>query len=145
MTSIQSSTLLALLACIFLCACSDDVKAPLVATNIEIMEAMPGQKMSAAYLTLSNNTNDAITISAVVSPQFELIEMHESLLEDGVAKMRRITQLLIPANSSLNLERGGKHLMLMRPTGSADQVALNFYSGDTFLLGVSSPLSSRNN
>ena len=145
MTSIKSSMLVVLLACISLGACSDNTKTPLVATDIEIIEPMPGKKMSAGYLTLINNTDTAITISSVASPEFELVEIHESLLEDGVAKMRRIPELLIPADSALSLERGGKHLMLMRPTGTAKQVNLNFYSGDTILLGIHAPFTSRNN
>ena len=145
MTSIKSSILVVLLACISLGACSDDTKTPLVAANIEVIEPMPGKKMSAGYLTLINNTDTAINISSVASPEFELVEIHESLLEDGVAKMRRIPELLIPADSALSLERGGKHLMLMRPTGTAKQVTLNFYSGDTILLGVHAPFTSRNN
>ena len=75
---------------------------------------MPGQQMSAGYLSLTNNTGEAISISRVVSPQFEAVEMHESLLENGVAKMRRIPQLTVPPNSTVSLERGGKHLMLKR-------------------------------
>ncbi len=101
--------------------------------------------MSAGYFALTNNTDGVITISSVVSPEFESVEIHESLLENGVAKMRRIPELSIPANSTLTLERGGKHLMLMRPTGSANQITLNFLSGDTLLLGVQASISSRNN
>jgi copper(I)-binding protein len=145
MSRIKSSTLFVLIACIYLGACSGETKTPLLAANIEIIEPMPGKTMSAGYLTLINNTDVAITISNVASPEFESVEIHESILEDGVAKMRRIAELLIPADSKLTLERGGKHLMLMRPTGAAKQVTLNFYSGDTILLGVQAPLTSRNN
>ncbi len=66
-------------------------------------------------------------------------------LGKGGAKMRRMPELSIPASATLTLERGGKHLMLSRPTGSANQITLNFLSGDTLLLGVQAPISSRNN
>lgn len=145
MSQIKSPAIFVLIACIYLGACSGETKTPLLASNIEIFEAMPGKTMSAGYLTLINNTDVAITISNVASPEFESVEIHESILEDGVAKMRRIAELLIPADSKLTLERGGKHLMLMLPTGAAKQVTLNFYSGDTILLGVQAPLTSRNN
>ncbi len=145
MSQIKSPAIFVLIACIYLGACSGETKTPLLASNIEIFEAMPGKTMSAGYLTLINNTDVAITISNVASPEFESVEIHESILEDGVAKMRRIAELLIPADAKLTLERGGKHLMLMRPTGAAKQVTLNFYSGDTILLGVQAPLTSRNN
>ena len=135
----------ALLACLFLAACGGAAKPPLVATDIVITQPMPGRQMSAGYISLANNTNAAISITRVVSTDFEAVEMHESLLEDGVAKMRRIDKLTIPANSSVTLERGGKHLMLMRPTGALETVSLGFYSGDTLLLEVNVPISRGSN
>jgi copper(I)-binding protein len=134
-----------LLTCCALSACSADLAPPLVASNLEITASMPGGEMSAGYFALTNNTDDMITISSVVSAEFESVEIHESLLENGVAKMRRIPALSIPANSTVTLERGGKHLMLKRPVGNATQVSLKFLSGDTLLLGIQAPISSRNN
>ncbi len=101
--------------------------------------------MSAGYVTLSNNTDIEIRINKITSPAFEKIEIHESTLEDGIAKMRRIEALSIPPNSSVELVNGGKHLMLMRPTASADSVSLNFYSDDTIILSVIAPMTPRNN
>lgn len=135
----------ALIACLFLAACGGEAKAPLVASDIVITEPMPGRHMSAGYISFTNNTSDAINITHVVSPEFAVVELHESLVEDGIAKMRPIKELVIPANSSVSLQRGGKHLMLMRPTGALDTVSLSFYSGDTLLLNVSAPVSRRNN
>ena len=135
----------ALIICLILSACGGEAKAPLVASDIVITEPMPGRHMSAGYISFTNNTSDAINITHVVSPEFEAVEMHESLVEDGIAKMRRIAALTIPANSSVSLQRGGKHLMLMRPTGALDTVSLSFYSGDTLLLNVKAPVSRRSN
>lgn len=135
----------ALIVCLFLVACGGEAKAPLVASDIVITEPVPGRHMSAGYISLTNNTSDAINITHVMSPEFDAVEMHESLVEDGVAKMRPIEELVIPANSSVSLQRGGKHLMLMRPTGALDTVSLSFYSGDTLLLNVNAPVSRRNN
>ena len=135
----------ALIVCLFLAACGGEAKAPLVASEIVITEPVPGRHMSAGYISLTNNTSDAINITHVMSPEFDAVEMHESLVEDGVAKMRPIEELVIPANSSVSLQRGGKHLMLMRPTGALDTVSLSFYSGDTLLLNVNAPVSRSNN
>jgi len=135
----------ALIACLFLAACGGEAKAPLVASDIVITEPVPGRHMSAGYISLTNNTSDAINITHVMSPEFDAVEMHESLVENGIAKMRRIEVLTIPANSSVSLQRGGKHLMLMRPTGALETVSLSFHSGDTLLLNVSAPVSRRNN
>jgi len=134
-----------LAVCLSLGACSGDTLPPLVASNIEITEAMPGRKMSAGYLDLTNNTDVAISISSIVSPQFKSVEMHESLLENGVARMRSVPELSIPADSTITLKRGGKHLMLMQASGSVEQITLNFLSGDTILLAVQTSISARNN
>jgi len=135
----------ALLACLFLAACGGEAEPPLVATDIVITQPMPGRHMSAGYMSFTNNTDATISITRVVSLNFEAVELHESLLEDGIAKMRRIEELLIPANSTVSLERGGKHLMLMRPTGALKTVSLDFYSGDTLLLNVNVPISRGSN
>lgn len=135
----------ALVVCLFLSACGGEAKAPLVASNIVITEPVPGRHMGAGYISFTNNTNDAINITRVVSPEFEAVEMHESLIEDGIAKMRRIEELTIPASSSVSLQPGGKHLMLMRPTGALDTVSLSFYNGDTLLLSVTAPTTGGSN
>lgn len=145
MSSSRLSIVWFILTCCALSACSDDLAPPLVASNMEITGTMPGGKMSAGYFALTNNTDDLITISSVVSAQFESVEIHESLLENGVAKMRRIAELSIPARSTVTFERGGKHLMLQRPVGKATQVSLKFLSTDTILLEIQAPISSRNN
>ncbi len=129
---------------VLLGACSDEPKPPLVASEIVITASMPGGHMSAGYISLRNNTNVEIRISKVTSPAFEKIEIHESILEDGIAKMRRIDALSIPANSSVTLENGGKHLMLMRPTAAADTVSLSFYSDGAVILSVVAPITARN-
>ena len=117
-------------------ACSAEPEAPLVATDVVVTRPMPGMQMSAAYMELTNNTDDAIRITRVASPQYEAVQLHESIVEDGVARMRAIPVLEIPARQTVTFERGGKHLMLMRPTAPSETVSLQFLDGDTLLLSV---------
>jgi len=128
-----------------LSACGEVPKAPLVASDIVITTPMPGGGMSAGYVSLRNNTDIEIRIDRITSPAYEKIEIHQSTLEDGIAKMRRIKALSIPANSSVILKNGGKHLMLMRPTSAAESVSLSFYSNDEVVLSLIAPLTPRNN
>ena len=132
-------------ACLLLTACGDEVKPPLVATDIVITDPIPVSHISAGYLSLANNTDNAIIITRVVSTEFESVEIHESSITDGVAKMRRVDQLTIPANSITLLERGGLHLMLMRPRDKPEVVSLSFYGGDVLLLSVQAPITGRSN
>ena len=126
-----------------LVACNQPPAAPLVATDLEITPAMPGKTMRAAYLALTNNTNHAIRISRVSSDAFSLIELHETTIEDGVARMRPLDALLVPPGKTVRLQRGGKHLMLMRPSGPADSMTLEFYDGDDLLLKLNAPLAAQ--
>ena len=59
-----------------LAACSPE-RAPLVATDVLVNKPVPGTQMSAGYFTMQNNSDQPVTITRVVSPQFESVEMHE--------------------------------------------------------------------
>lgn len=124
------------LSCVVL-GCADETRPPLIVSDIDIKEQLPGQRMSAGYLTLTNTTNEDIVISRVSSADYQSVEVHESSVENGVARMRPVTELVITANSALELRPGGMHLMLMNANGTED-VSLNFFDGPTLLLTVSS-------
>ena len=104
---------------------------------------MPGMNMSAAYLSLTNSSERTIQISRVTSDQFESVQLHETRIEDGVARMRAIPVLEIPAGATVTLQRGGKHLMLMRPTGTSETVSLEFLDGDSMVLTVAATYEPR--
>ena len=127
--------LVSLLLTLGLVACGTP-QPPLVATDLEVTKPMPGRQMSAGFLVLTNNTSEDVLISSVTSPQFETVEIHETTIEDGIARMREIKELLVPANGSVTLERGGKHLMLMRARNVQDSVTLHLMSGDVPALTV---------
>jgi copper(I)-binding protein len=110
--------------------------AALVASDVMIKKPMPGMKMSAGYLALTNNSKNPLVITDVTSPQFEAVEMHETIVEDGVSRMIEIGDLTISPGSTVTFEPGGKHLMLMRPDGSLEVVALSFHSGDAIVLTI---------
>ncbi len=131
----------ALLMALLLAACSDDSRAPVVATDVTITPPVPGKTMRAGYLSLTNNTNETIRITRVGSDAFASVELHETSIEDGIARMRPLAQLVIEAGDTVRLERGGKHLMLMRPATSAETMTLRFYDGDNLLLSVAAPLT----
>ena len=124
-----------LLLALFLSACSAP-EPPLVVSQLEISKPMPGMQMSAGYFVITNNTDESTQITSVSSPQFEAVEVHETTISDGVSRMRELEALVVPAQSSVVLERGGKHLMLMRPRDLQDSVTLQFFSEDLPVLSV---------
>lgn len=109
---------------------------PVVVSDVEITKPVPGRHMSAGFLVVTNNTDAAIHITSVQSPQFDSVEIHETTVTDGISRMRELEELLVPAHGSVTLERGGKHLMLMRPRDLDDSVTLQFLSGDAPVLTV---------
>lgn len=135
-------TFIVLLAILF-GSCGGAPQPPLVATEVVVTAPMPGMGMSAAYLTLKNNSNQPICISRVTSAQYASVQLHESTIEDGIARMRAIPELEIPAGKTVTLRRGGKHLMLMRPTGSSSTVSLQFFDDTALVLSVETTINSR--
>ena len=124
----------ALLALV-LVACGSP-KPPLVISELEVTQPIPGRNMSAGFFILTNNTDEVISITGVDSPQFTRVEIHETTVTDGVSRMRKLNALEVPAQGSVVLERGGKHLMLMQAQDIGDSVTLQFVSGDAPVLSV---------
>jgi copper(I)-binding protein len=81
-----------------------------------------------AYMSIENNSEDDITIVKAESDSYSSIEFHETRYEDGMARMIRHDNLLVPANNHITLKRGGKHFMLFNPVKrlkAGDSVAIN--------------------
>jgi len=132
-------------AVLLLTACGAESKPPLVASEVVITAPMPGMTMSAAYMSLTNNSDHTISVSRVASPQFKSVALHETQTDNGVARMRALPRLDIPAGETVTLQRGGKHLMLRKPSGDAGNVSLEFFDGDMLLLTVDAAYKSRDN
>lgn len=124
-----------LLLALLLAACGAP-EPPLVVSDLEITKPMPGMQMSAGFLVITNNSGETTRITKVSSPQFEAVEVHETTVTDGISRMRELDALVVPGRSSVVLERGGKHLMLMRPLDLQGSVTLQFFSGDLPVLSV---------
>ncbi len=108
--------LLTALAILSLAACGRDDGPPVEVAEIRALAPLPGSAAGAAYLSVTNNGPDRITISSVRSPQFERIEMHETVIDDaGVSRMNRLTGVAVDAGATVHFSEGGKHLMLLGP------------------------------
>lgn len=123
-------------------ACGGSSGPPVVASNVVVTGPAAEMPMAAGYLEISNRSGSDIRITRVTSPDYESVEMHETIVEDGVARMREIPVLEIAAGETVVFERGGKHLMLMKPVGTSGTITLNFYSDDVVLLSVSAEFAA---
>ena len=124
-----------LLVALLVAACGEP-QPPLVASDVDVTKPMPGMKMSAGFFVLTNNTDEPIRVTGVTSPQFAAVEIHETTIEDGIARMRELDALVVPPRGSVTLERGGKHLMLMRPVDLGETVTLTLMSDDAPVLTI---------
>ncbi len=110
--------------------------APLIAKDVVIARPIPGVRMGAGYLSLTNTTRQGIRITRVTSPTFESVEIHESVLEDGISRMVGLDEIEILPGRTVRFEPGGKHLMIRYSVDTPKIVTLHFHADDALLLSV---------
>ena len=127
-----------IILCCFKSAYATD--SALLVENAWIAEAPPVSKVMVAYMTLKNTGVEPVEIVAAKSDLFSSIEFHETIHEDGMAKMVRHNSLNIPPEKSLQLKRGGQHLMLFnpaKPLKAGDTVNIRLVTKDDICQNVS--------
>lgn len=104
--------LIIVLACVFSgTALACDLKVD----SAWIREAPSTAKALAGYALLSNVGSKPVTVVSGSSSAFAKVEMHETVTENGIAKMRPIEKLEIPAKGKIEFAPSGKHFMLLEP------------------------------
>jgi copper(I)-binding protein len=93
-----------------------------------VLEAPPGMKVMAVYMTLKNNSDNEHELKGVSSPQFERGEMHRTIIENELVRMVKQDSMTVSAGEVLKFKRGGSHLMLFNPKKilkSGDEIDLS--------------------
>jgi len=72
-----------------------------------------GRPVGVAYLSITNNGNSADTLTGASSPRAASVQMHQTTLSEGMARMRPLAGLTIGPGKTVRIEPGGIHLMLM--------------------------------
>lgn len=70
-----------------------------------------GDDMSVAYMSLLSNED--VILTSVTSPRIKTIEMHNTITEKGIMKMRMTNEIKIEYGKTFEFKSGGSHLMLM--------------------------------
>jgi copper(I)-binding protein len=103
----------------------------------------PTVSVMAGYLSAVNVSAKPITVTGLSSPAYQYVEMHQSLIEDGVASMVAVKSLLINPGERIEFAPGGLHLMLINPSATYTPakpvpMALHLDNGDhiNFMLNV---------
>lgn len=80
-----------------------------------IRAAPPSSRILAGYVSLTNASAQPITLVNVASTAFNGVEMHSTVVENGIARMERDATLTVPAGKTTRFEPNGRHLMLIDP------------------------------
>jgi copper(I)-binding protein len=86
----------------------------------------PGAKVGAGFMRL-RNAGAADRVVGASAPVAGRVEMHVTLREGDVMKMREVKSFEVPAGGSFELKPGGAHLMLVdlkRPLKKGEKVPL---------------------
>ena len=121
---------------------------PIQVENGWVRALPPGAKMTAGYVTVTNNGDGELRMLGVSSPNFGRIEMHSTYLEDGVQRMRMVHGYKVAPGESLELKAGGNHLMMRFPrdleaTGGTIPVSLAFRDAAGELVSIESAFELR--
>lgn len=86
-----------------------------------IAEPPPGSLILAGYLTLQNPGTESRSLVGISSPQFSRVEVHRTVIVDGLARMEALPRIDIPVGGRLNMQPGGAHLMLIDPVARLER------------------------
>ena len=103
--------------------------------NAWVRALPPSQPNTAAYLTLTNKGENAITIVSVTSDVANTVEIHTTRDVDGLMRMEQLQGLELAPGEPVELAPGGTHLMLlglesMPVPGDKVRLCLQADSGD---------------
>jgi hypothetical protein len=99
-------------------------------TDATSTPGMPGMSAatSAVYLTIQNSGSQADRLVSATSQVAQSIEIHQSQVQDNVASMLKLDTLALPAQSTIQFQPGGYHLMLIgvnRALNPGDKISVD--------------------
>jgi len=104
-----------------------DVEQTLKFEDAWVRATPPGAMMTAGFGRLVNHTGLKLEITAFTSPSYGDVSLHQTIIENGISRMKEVPELSIPPGGEFELAPGAYHLMLMMPTqasGPHDRVVL---------------------
>jgi len=104
-----------------------------------VRSAPPTVNVMAGYLRLINHSPNNVTVNRISSLQFERVEVHRSVIHEGMMHMEKVESLTLTGHQQLVFEPGGYHLMLIAPhqplaRGANVSLALEFDHGEKLMI-----------
>jgi copper(I)-binding protein len=78
-----------------------------------VRASAPGQKNGAGYVQIQNKSTQTDRLISATTANVGRVELHTIINENGVAKMRQVQGIDVPAGASATLAPGGFHIMFM--------------------------------
>ncbi len=76
-------------------------------------ESSMGGSTSAIYMIIYNDTGNSDRLIAASSPVAEIVEIHETRMENDIMRMQQVDGIDLPAKGKVELKPGGYHIMLI--------------------------------
>lgn len=99
--------------------------------GLEVIDArvralIPGQDKTAAYFIANNRGRKPAILVGAESTAARAIEMHTTVQDGDVMRMRRLNEVVIPPGEAVRFEPGGRHLMLfgVESLGESTEIVL---------------------
>ena len=97
-----------------------------------IKKNIPGKNITSGFVSI--NSDSQVSLIEISSPIFDKIEIHSMKIEktrdgDEVMRMRKLEKILLQPNVTLQLKKGGDHIMfygLKRDLIPNEQISLKF-------------------
>ena len=104
-----------------------------------VREAPPNAVSLAGYMEIVNSGSEERSVVSAESPTFQAIELHRSIVLQGIARMVPQESIPIPAGGNLALKPGDYHMMLMNPNkalkaGDKVSATLTFDNGERLVV-----------
>ena len=125
---------------------SGDAAGAMRVSDAWVRAGPPGMAVLAGYMRLTNTGDKELAVTNVTSPDFAMVEMHRTVVSDGVARMQSQEQLLVPSGGELSMAPGGLHLMLMHPKRtleSGDNITLTLHIRDHDPITLNIPVKTK--
>jgi copper(I)-binding protein len=90
----------------------------LLLTDLWTTATPPGADTVSGYMTITNSGQEADRLISATSPLASTVMLHQMQLQNGVAAMRMVDAIEIPAGGTVKLEPTGFHIMFVGVTKS---------------------------
>ncbi len=82
--------------------------------NAWIKMPIPGLKMTAAYMSITNDTDSELILEKITGPDALYYEIRTHQKVNGVMKMRQLQNIIIPVGKTHILKPMSDHIMIMQ-------------------------------